>query len=203
MIKQGRKFIVSSLTDGAALAGSKSCDVEINAEKIPVSSPNDGQWEHNIAGRKSWRVTTNHLLPSIGHQALMVGNKYTLNIRLEGEGNTFSGFVDNVALEQFGLAEPPTSISWDKTRQIFVGFKSFKYYNTWFNGEAYTNPDDYSVFTYIDTNYVWLDGVLVPDMLIGQALCTQFHPVGTVGNLLQGSFAFEGDGPLETPELDD
>lgn len=51
--------------DGSVLAASKSCNVDVDVDTIKVSSPTDGAWEHSIPGRKSWKVTTNHLLPNI------------------------------------------------------------------------------------------------------------------------------------------
>ena len=47
------------------LAASKSCSVNVDVDTIKVSSPTDGEWKHSISGRKSWKVTTNHLLPNI------------------------------------------------------------------------------------------------------------------------------------------
>lgn len=44
------------------LAASKSCTVDVEADTIKVSSPTDGQWEHSIPGRKSWKVQTGHLV---------------------------------------------------------------------------------------------------------------------------------------------
>ena len=60
MILQGKNLYV--MADGVVLAGAKSCDVQVDCETIPVSSPSDGSWENSIAGRKSWSVTTNHLV---------------------------------------------------------------------------------------------------------------------------------------------
>lgn len=58
----GQHLIVSA--NGTALAASKSCSIDVTAAAIPVSSPDDGEWEHNIAGRMAWKVTTSHLIPS-------------------------------------------------------------------------------------------------------------------------------------------
>jgi hypothetical protein len=55
------------MADGVALAASKSCSVDVNAETIKVSSATDADWEHSIAGRKSWSLTTNHLLQGVGY----------------------------------------------------------------------------------------------------------------------------------------
>ena len=59
----GENLIISA--DGMVLAASKSCNVDVDADTIKVSSPTDGEWEHSITGRKSWKVTTSHLLPNI------------------------------------------------------------------------------------------------------------------------------------------
>lgn len=63
MILQGRNLIIA--VDGSTIAGSKSCSVDVQADTIKVSSPTDGEWEHIIAGRKSWQVQTSHLLPNV------------------------------------------------------------------------------------------------------------------------------------------
>lgn len=63
MILHGENLIIS--VDGSVLAASKSCNVDVDVDTIKVASPTDGAWEHSIAGRKSWKVTTNHLLPNI------------------------------------------------------------------------------------------------------------------------------------------
>ena len=61
MILRGRNLIISA--NGVVLAGAKSCDVQVECDDIKVSSPSDGQWEHIIAGMKSWKVSTSHLVP--------------------------------------------------------------------------------------------------------------------------------------------
>lgn len=60
MALNGRDLYI--LANGVIIAGAKSCDVTVDCETIPVSSPNDGAWKHSIAGRKLWSVTTNHLV---------------------------------------------------------------------------------------------------------------------------------------------
>ena len=61
MTLHGRNLIISA--SGVVLAGAKSCDVQVECDVIKVSSPTDGQWEHIIAGMKSWKVSTSHLVP--------------------------------------------------------------------------------------------------------------------------------------------
>lgn len=60
MVLKGNDLIIS--IDGSALAAAKSCSVEVNAETIKIASPTDGAWEKSIVGRKSWSVSTSHLL---------------------------------------------------------------------------------------------------------------------------------------------
>ncbi len=61
MILHGKDIIIKA--NGIVIAGAKSCDVEVECDTIPTSSPTDGQWEHRIVGRKSWKVSTSHLVP--------------------------------------------------------------------------------------------------------------------------------------------
>ena len=60
MIIQGNNLIISA--NSTPLAASKSCNIEVKADTIEVSDVNDGEWEHLRVGRKSWKVTTNHIL---------------------------------------------------------------------------------------------------------------------------------------------
>ena len=70
MILQGKNLIISA--NGSVLAAAKSCTLNVECEKIKVSSPTDGQWEHVIAGMKSWSVSTSHLLESVSSYAYKV-----------------------------------------------------------------------------------------------------------------------------------
>lgn len=62
MIYQGQDLIISA--NGQAVAASKSCSVEVSCDTQKVSSPDDGQWEHSIPGRKKWAISTNQLMIS-------------------------------------------------------------------------------------------------------------------------------------------
>ena len=73
---QGRNLIIA--INGSTIAAAKSCTVDVQADTIKVSSPTDGEWEHIIAGRKSWQVQTSHLMPNaasaFGVEAFAVAN---------------------------------------------------------------------------------------------------------------------------------
>lgn len=61
---------------GKALAASKTCTLSIDASLLKTSSPQDGQWEHSTAGRKSWSVSTNCLLASEVYDGMLSGCAY-------------------------------------------------------------------------------------------------------------------------------
>ena len=132
MILQGKNLIVKA--NGEVIAAAKSCTLNIDCEIIKVSSPTDGQWEHIIAGMKSWSVSTTHLLkmeraidlPLHGY-LFRVGAEYTLRIELSG---------------------------------------------------------------------VVFGQIIASDYLTGSAICRSSQITATKSNLAQGSFKFQGNGPL-------
>ena len=132
MILQGKNLIVKA--DGSVIAAAKSCTLNIECDLIKVSSPTDGQWEHIIAGMKSWSVSTTHLLkmeqvtdlPLHGY-LWRVGGEYTLRVELNG---------------------------------------------------------------------VVIDRIIASEYLTGSAICKSSQITATKGNLAQGSFKFQGNGPL-------
>lgn len=83
MIIHGRNILIYQ--NGVAIAASKSCEIHVGCEKIPISSPDTGEWEDNIPGRKSWTVRMNRLVTSVTDHLMNVGSRVRL---------TF-GVVDN------------------------------------------------------------------------------------------------------------
>ena len=65
--------------NGTAIAVQKSCDIDERCAGIPVSSPTQGQWENNIAGRKSWSMTCNTLVTALASNVSMVGQTVTIS----------------------------------------------------------------------------------------------------------------------------
>lgn len=60
MILHGRDLIIKR--DGIALFASKNCTLNIQQASIAVSSPSSGEWEESIGGRKSWSLSSGHLV---------------------------------------------------------------------------------------------------------------------------------------------
>lgn len=80
MILQGRNLIIS--VNSTALAGAKSCEIEVTCNTIPASSSTNGQWEHVLAGRKRWSISTGHIVAvgSFPTEAEMVATTVTIRV---------------------------------------------------------------------------------------------------------------------------
>lgn len=208
MILHGRNLIIKA--GGEAIAAARSCQIKVQAEQIPVSSPYTGAWATYRNGRKSWSVSTNHLMLTLRSNVLMVGTTVELEVSIERKGDkTFQGFVDNPTL-QSDSAQTWTYIVWDKTRKKFLaclyeGGSNFYFYQNWNGSAAYTDIDDYTAF--LDNNdsdgtvYTYIDGDLYAEKLTGNANVQEFDAVGNIGNLAQGTFNFVGNGELTPASL--
>ena len=60
----GRNLIIK--VNGTAIAGARSCDINISGEEIEVASATQSKWREFLTGREEWSVTCNHLLPASG-----------------------------------------------------------------------------------------------------------------------------------------
>ena len=212
MIIHGRNLIIKA--GGVAIAAAKSCDISVQCEEIETAGPSTGEWRTAITGRKSWTVATNQLVMSIVRPFSMVGTSVSLNVSIEGEvGLPFGGFVDNVNASGTFSGSPQyiQGIFWDKTNKTFVLKVDVRgnivYYTSWnvtgypYDPADYTSPNDGDVFTYDSKNYVYLNGNLHAERLTGTANVVTWRVAGTVGNLAQGSFQFNGNGALTPASL--
>lgn len=287
MILHGENLMIS--VDGSVLAASKSCNVDVDVDTIKVSSPTDGAWEHSIAGRKSWKVTTNHLLMTnqpiesmvegvavanpdtysgyyYGNSYVKVGNSRTVDISQRGltivypfltrTPDNFDTYGDDETAAEQAMSNMVSTldalatgtimaiVSWDaygmsatlkaKLESVFnmsltnivqvgryrdalviIGSKGVfgtaeckhavnmvgqtvhakQYFNS---GNTLLGTPVKSMLTKVGqtvTMRMQVDG-LANDHLIGTAICKSAKTTATKGNLLQGSFAWEGTGPL-------
>jgi hypothetical protein len=208
MILQGRNIIL--LAGGKAIAAAKSCDLEVSADAIPVASPSDGAWEDAIPGRKSWKASCNHLVTGIVDSAAMVGTVVTLRMQVAGElGLPFREKVNNVVVEEGSAEIEPLAVVWNTTTNQFLGWvrntrpASSHYYNLWSGSSAYTSAAEGTLF-YMNGNnnnniFKKTATDLIPEALQGTAIVRNWKVVGTLGNLAQGSFQFQGKGALTNP----
>jgi hypothetical protein len=79
----GKNFVVSWDASGELLpiAGGRTDEIQTDCDIIKVSSPNDGEWEHSIAGRKSWSISVGWLMVNGGdnNNLLRVGETYEIS----------------------------------------------------------------------------------------------------------------------------
>lgn len=214
MILHGRNLIIK--VGGVAIAAAKSCDINVKAKEIEVSSPTDGEWEHSIMGRKSWQVTCSQLVTSIVQPISMVGTTVSLSMEVEGKvGTPFGGFVDNPTFNEGTGSSAAENVYWDKTRKKFI----YRYtnrmgitftYEHWANESTYRNLTDGQQFCLYDEweeenpygqVYTYYNGDLHAEKLTGQANVVEWRGTGAVGNLAQGSFRFNGNGELAPASL--
>lgn len=205
MILHGKNLIIKA--GGVAIAAAKSCSVKVQAKTIETSSADDGEWDHSKPGRKSWSVSVGTLVTSIASNVKMVGTTVSLDVQLSGGmGKAFSGFVNNVSIYPQPLSGTPTAIYWDKTLKKFVGYINPSpgttiYFDSWTGSDAYTSPSSYDLFSYNGVTYTWLSNELTAEKLTGNAHVKTWNGSGSVGNLLSGSFEFEGTGALTPASL--
>ena len=208
MILHGRNILL--LADGVAIAAAKSCDLEISADAIPVASPSDGAWEDAIPGRKSWKASCSHLVTGIVDSAAMVGAVVTLRMQVRGQlGLQFSNKVSDVTVEEGNDDIVPMYIVWNTTTKQFLGWvrttrpAASHYYNLWSGSSAYTNAVEGTLFHMEGdaSNDVFRKTAtdLVLEALQGSTIVRNWKVVGTLGNLAQGSFQFQGKGALAVP----
>ena len=203
MIIHGKDIIIKA--DGEAIAAATSCELDISAEVIKTASPTDGQWQHGIAGRKSWRASCSHLVTDILDPAQMVGVDVTLTICVVNIGLPFRYFLTTSPTVESVSVLSVDFVVWDDQAKRFLGCKDSqsilnrKYYSSWLNREQYTDAAVGTKFCLTSTGatYKLTASGLVEAKLTGTAIVKEWRLTATRGNLAQGSFRFEGVGPLE------
>ena len=108
MILHGKDLIVS--IDGNANMASKSCTLSVSAKSIVKTSPTSGDWEEVLAGKKSWSLTTNHLVKEATDgvpenwdyiTAFAISN--TLENGWHARGDKEAGIGDSYIFDEVGL----------------------------------------------------------------------------------------------------
>ena len=220
----GRNLIIKA--GGEVLGLSKSCTIQVSAATIPVSSPNTGQWEESIAGRKKWSVQSSHLMYNRGvtkpmDRMDMVGQTIQLSLDMIYEKTTpFYGFVENVTVESGSVAVDPDweYAYYDTANHYFVVHEGGKYYRTWthtdgsVNRFAYNRINNNAFYEDIGEDGTQTGEYYKADnkdsatqtytltrrdtIRQGNAIVTQWKGTFTNGNLATGSFEFLGSGEL-------
>ena len=101
MILHGKDLIVS--IDGNSMLASKSCTLSVSAKTITKTSPTSGEWEEVLSGKKSWSLSTDHLVkneessvePPVGNLSLSefyFSNSIAEGWKARGEYTTLNKF---------------------------------------------------------------------------------------------------------------
>lgn len=89
----GRNLIIR--VGGTAIAGAKSCEINVDGEQIETASPSTGTWRTFLAGRKEWSVSCGFLIPASGtplkSEVAMVNTTVTLTVQSGLSGDTLTG----------------------------------------------------------------------------------------------------------------
>ena len=74
--------------NGAAVAGTKSNEVQTNRELIEIASPTSGEWREFITGRKDWGFTVSWLVSSHADIEQLLLSAGVVTVRIVGRGET-------------------------------------------------------------------------------------------------------------------
>ena len=83
---------------GTAIAGTKSDELKVDCETIKIASATNQDWEHIIAGRKSWSLNVSWLVLANTdvRKALQVGS--TVTIKFKGRNATDANGLSGSAI---------------------------------------------------------------------------------------------------------
>jgi len=86
----GRNLLVKM--NDTLIAGSRSCSLTTQTDLLTVSSPNDGEYNHYIAGRKEWQVKCSFLVIDDAYMTspMMIGQSVILEF-VDRNGNGLHG----------------------------------------------------------------------------------------------------------------
>ena len=74
--------------DGAAVAGTKSNEIQSNRELIEIASPTSGEWREFIAGRKDWGFSISWLVSSHSDIQQLLLSAGVVTVRIVGRGQS-------------------------------------------------------------------------------------------------------------------
>ena len=72
-----------------AVAATRSLSVQVGTEKIPIASPDSGDWEASLPGRKNWAVNVGWLVSNFADIDKLLLTAQTVTIRIVGRGETY------------------------------------------------------------------------------------------------------------------
>ena len=92
----GRNLIIK--VNGTAIAGARSCDINISGEEIEVASATQSKWRVFLTGREEWSVTCNHLLPASGTPLRSSKNMVNTTVTIRMESGRYGDVLTGQAI---------------------------------------------------------------------------------------------------------
>ena len=92
----GRNLIIK--VNGTAIAGARSCDINISGEEIEVASATQSKWREFLTGREEWSVTCNHLLPASGTPLRSSKNMVNTTVTIRMESGRYGDVLTGQAI---------------------------------------------------------------------------------------------------------
>lgn len=99
---KGNNLLIYTDVSGtmAAVAASKTCDIDHQCDTIEVSSPESGQSRDFIPGRKSWSISCSGLLVNVA-DILNVGKVVNISVRERGTGGISEKLIGKAIITSF------------------------------------------------------------------------------------------------------
>ena len=72
--------------NSAAVAGTRSNEIQSNRELIEIASPSSGEWREFIAGRKDWGFTVSWIVSNHSDIQQLLLNAGVVTVRIVGRG---------------------------------------------------------------------------------------------------------------------
>lgn len=87
----GNNILIYATYNGTtqAVATTRSLSVQVGAEKIPIASPDSGDWEASLPGRKNWAINVGWLVSSFSDIDKLLLAAQQVTIRIVGRGQTY------------------------------------------------------------------------------------------------------------------
>ena len=92
----GRNLIIK--VNGTAIAGARSCAINISGEEIEVANTTKDNWRVFITGREEWSVTCNHLLPASGTPLRSSKNMVNTTVTIRMESGRYGDVLTGQAI---------------------------------------------------------------------------------------------------------
>lgn len=89
----GNDLLILNSSGNALIAGSTSCEIDIQKDLLETSSPDSGKYRTYIAGRVDWTINVAYLVsaPLVDLKTIEDDQPVTIRVKVRGENNYLQG----------------------------------------------------------------------------------------------------------------